>query len=467
MASSDMSIGKSRNLPRKAWRTLCSIKLTVILLSAILLISLLGTLFPQLTMEIEADDVADAGWVAAVQDKYGTLSEAYRILGLFNIYGSPLFLLLLAALLTNGIACTLDRLGPIWRAIAAKPKVIRPDSFYEGATNHASLKIASREEARKRVSSLLSRLRYHPLTEEREGTTYISGDKNRFARLGTLFTHTALVLIALGALWSGHSAWREPAVILGPGQLYDIGHGHHFQVRHERFEVERYPDGTPKDYRSHVVVLKEGSEVVRKTIRVNDPLTYEGVAFYLSSSGPAVRVLGWDSDGGPLPMQPSPDEQATRGEAILNFSAEGEEESLYLPSLDMTLRVTLDAQCVSEQAWEEPFLFLEAFRTGQSEPLFSDCIHQGETVQLSAANLQFIADYYSVLQVVSDPGFTPVVMASFWGMGGLLISFYFYPSRVWVKLTERELILAGSAERNHLKFEADFAKLVKELKKKL
>lgn len=467
MTSSGVSVGKNKGLPRKAWRTLCSIRLTIILLCAVLSVSLLGTVFPQLTQEIETDQVAHAQWVADAQARYGAVSEVCRILGLFNVYSSPLFLLLLAALLTNGIACTVNRLGPIWRAISAKPKAARPDSFYERTSNHTSLKIASREEARKSITSLLRRHRYRLLIEERDGTTYISGHKNRFARIGTLITHSALVLMAIGALWSSGSSWREPAVILGPGQSYDVGHGHHLQVRHEGFEVERYPDGFPKDYRSHLVLLQEGSEVVRKTIRVNDPLTYQGVTFYLSSSGPALRVFAWDSAGQAVPMQASPDEQATSGEAVLNFSGEGDEQSVYLPSLDVTLNLTLYAQSVPDQSSEDPFLFVEAFQAGRDEPLFSGSMHQGETVQLSTASVRFTADRYSVLQVVSDPSFIPIVVASFLGMGGLLISFYFYPSRIWVKLTDGDLLLAGSAERNRLRFEADFAKLVKELEEKL
>ncbi len=463
MTGSGMSMSESMNLLRKTWRTLCSLRVTVILLCAVLLVSLLGTLFPQRTYEIQAQDVAHAQWVAAVQDRYGALSDVLGRLGLLGVYSSPLFLTLFAALVANGIACTVSRLGPIWRTITAVPSAVRPDGFYERATNHALLKISSRDEARRKAITLLSRKRYRPLAEERERLTYICGQKNRFARTGTLITHSALVLIALGVLWTTRSAWREPAVILGPGQLYDVGHGHRFQVRHEGFEVERYADGSAKDYRSHVCVLVEGSEVMRKTIRVNDPLTYEGVSFYLSSSGPALLVEGRDGDARPLPLRLSPAEPPTQGETVLNFSAHGDAKSVYLTSLGVRLDVTLRAR----GAAEDPSIFVEAFETGQDEPLLSYYVNPGDTLHLLDASLRFTPDRYSVLQVVSDPGFAPVIVASLLGMGGLLITLYFYPSRIWGKLSDGELLLAGSADRNQARFKTDFDKLVAKLEKEL
>ena len=38
--------------------------------------------------------------------------------------------------------------------------------------------------------------------------------------------------------------------------------------------------GMPKDYFSDLVVIKDGEEVARKTIQVNDPLYYGGYHFY-------------------------------------------------------------------------------------------------------------------------------------------------------------------------------------------
>lgn len=467
MASSRVSVSKNGGLASRAWRTLCSIRLSVILLSAILVVMVAGSAFPQLTPEIEVDETARAQWLAAVQARYGPLGGLCRSLGLFKIQSSPVFALLVAALLVNGTACTVNRLRSVWRYLTGQPQPVRSDAFYQSASNRASLKVTSIKGARESIARVLSKHRYRVLAEQREETTYIGAHKNRFARLGTLVTHSALLWIALGVLWSNHSAWRESSVILGPGQLYDVGHGHHLQVRHEGFEVERYPDGAPKDYRSHLTVLREGREAIRKTIRVNEPLTYQGVTFYLWSSGPALRLVGWDTNGQPLAMQTSTSEEVARGEAVLNFRAQGDQKTVYLPSSDVSLRMTLYAQGFAQQAEEEPLLFLEAFPADQNQPILSDYVYHGQTAQLPAARLQFFGDYYSELQVVSDPGFTPVIAGSFLGMGGLVISFYFYPSRLWAKLTSRELLLAGSAERNRVSFESGFAKLVEELEEEL
>jgi cytochrome c biogenesis protein len=467
MGGSAGSGARYAGLLHKAWTAVCSIRLSVALLCAVLLFILLGTLFPQASPEIQADELAYSDWTSAVEERYGLLGEAYRQLGLFNAYASPLLGLLLSLLLLNGVACTLNTIRPIWRTITAKPTPGRPDAFFERASNRATLSGAPVAEARKETASLLSRHRYHLLAEERDGVVYVSGRKNRFARLGTLISHGALVLVALGALWSSRSAWREAGVILGPGETYDVGHGHDFQVRHEGFRIEMYPDGQPKDYLSHLVVLERGAETMDKTIRVNDPLTYRGVSFYLSSWGPALRVRGWDSTGRPLIMETSPAGETSSGEAVLTFASEGDERAVYLPTLEVSLQIALHSVGTGEEYDGAPIAFLEAWQKGQDRPLFSDYVAEAQTVQLNSASLQFTSDRYSVLQLVSDPGFVPVVGASLVGMVGLFISFYFPVSRVWVKLTDDELWLAGSAPTQPETFKVEFQKLVTELEERL
>jgi len=451
----------------RAWRTACSIKTTTVLLAALTVLVLLGTVFPQLTAEVQADEEAYGQWLLGLEARYGGLVQVFRSLGLFTIYSSPVLLLVLAALLTNGIVCTLDRVRPVWRSITARPKPVRPNSFYTRTACHHSTEVASRDQARQGTEAILSRHRYRITSEERDGATYIAGHRNRWSGIGSIITHVALVLLAVGAMWSVHSAWSEPAVALGPGQIYDVGRGHDFQVRHDGFEIERYPDGTVKEYLSHLVVLRQGSEAVRKTIRVNDPLVYEGVAFHLSASGPSVLVRGWDTDGQPLPMEDATNGQISAGELAVNFASMDQEQSLYIPSLETTLYLTLVEPFAPHSSADAPLVSLEAVPMGDTGPSISTSVSSGETVVLSGVSLQFRDDYHSVLRVASDPGFQPVIVASLLGVAGLVVAFYFNPSRVWVKLTDSELLLAGSADQNRLACEQHFVTLVAELQSKV
>jgi cytochrome c biogenesis protein len=450
-----------------AWRIACSIKTTTVLLAALTVLTLLGTVFPQLTAEIQAGEEAYGQWLLALEARYGGLAPVLRSLGLFTIYTSPLTLLLLAALLTSGIVCTLDRIRPVWRSITASPSPVRPHSFYTRTTCRYSTEVASRNQARQATEAILSRCRYRVTSEEQDGAMYIAGHRNRWSRIGSIITHVALMLLAVGALWSAHSAWSEPAVVLGPGQTYDVGHGHGFQVRHDGFEMERYPDGTVKEYLSHLVVLRQGAEVVRKTIKVNDPLVYEGVAFHLYASGPSVLVRGWNTDGQPLAMEDATNGQISTGELATNFASLDQEQSVYIPSLETTLYLTLVEPSAPKSSADAALVSLEAVPKGATGPSISTTVSSGETVVLSGVSLQFSEDYHSVLRVVSDPGFQPVIGASLVGLAGLAITFYFNPSRVWVKLTDSELLLAGSSHRNRVAFEQHFARIVAELHSEL
>ena len=450
----------------RAWRTACSLRTTTVLLAALTVLVILGTAFPQLTDETRADEAAYGQWQVGLEARYEGAAPVLRSLGLFAVYSSPLTSLILAALFISGIACTLDRVRPVWRSITARPNPVRPPGFYTRTACRYSTEVASRHQARQETEAILSRQRYRLISEQKGGAIHIAGYRNRWSRIGSIITHAALVLLAVGAMWSLGSAWSEPSVALGPGQIYDVGHGHDFQVRHDGFEIETYPDGTVKEYLSHLVVLRQRAETVRKTIRVNDPLFYEGVAFLLSASGPSVLVRGWDADRQPLTMEDSTNGQVSAGEVALNFASPDQEQSVYIPSVETTLYLNLVKPLVPANSTDAPLVSLEAVPMGETEASISTSVSSGETVILSGVSLQFHEEHHSVLRVVSDPGFQPLIGASLVGVAGLVVTFCFNPSSIWVKLTESELLLAGSSDRNRVTFEQHFARIVAELESK-
>jgi cytochrome c biogenesis protein len=442
-----------KSLPGKVWQRLWrffgSLKLAVILLIAVTVVSLLGTLFPQLAPEIARDPQASARWLAMAREKYGALVGLYETLGLFNVYRSPGFALLITALILNTLVCTVRRFKATWRAVSARPKVVMPDSFYGRIPCRASLALAEEAGTADAARGALARRRYRVLAEECEEATYLYADRNRWARLGTLITHLSVVLIVLGFVWSQAWGWREPSVALGPGELYQTGHGKGFQVRNDGFEVERYPSGLPKDYRACLTVLQDSSEVVSKIVRVNDPLSYRGVGFYLSSYGPAARVRAQDAMGKLLPLQVI-GREASQGEVVLNFAGEGEGWDLLIPSLDLALHVVF--------YYEGPSLFVQVTRG--ERVVFADFVYDGEAIELEDAGFEFTLDRYVVLQLVSDPGFKVVIFAAFLVMAGLIVSLHFPHRRIWAKVTSDEIRLAGLTLGDKVGFERELVAIV-------
>jgi cytochrome c biogenesis protein len=79
--------------------------------------------------------------------------------------------------------------------------------------------------------------------------------------------------------------FRESAFIVAEGDTTEVGYDTGLSLELISFTDSYYDDGTPSDYNSEVVLYKDGVEVARTAIRVNHPLTYEGIAFTNRFSG--------------------------------------------------------------------------------------------------------------------------------------------------------------------------------------
>jgi cytochrome c biogenesis protein len=279
---------------RQSWRWLGSIRVAVVLLIAVALAALPGTLFPQLPPEVAADPAARAGWMSLARDRYGALAGFYHALGLFDVFHSTWFLLLLILLTLNTTVCTLNRIQSTWRVLT-RPPVHMPDAFFQRAgfalrgssPKGQCLAVAGRPgKTAETVDASLRRRGYRVFRQDLGLTTCFYADRNWIGRLGTLITHVALVVLVVAAAWGQAAGWREEQLVLAPGQSRPVGHGLPVRLRSDGFEIVRYPGGMPRDYRAHITVLDAGREVLRQTIRVNAPLTYRRVTFYLASYVP-------------------------------------------------------------------------------------------------------------------------------------------------------------------------------------
>jgi len=101
----------SVTLPKKdflysLWDFFCSLKLTMFLLISLAVISVIGTVIPQ---GIPAQE-----YLAQISP---AKIKLYKTVGLFDMYHSWWFILLLYLLTVNLVACSIKRLPHIWKIV--------------------------------------------------------------------------------------------------------------------------------------------------------------------------------------------------------------------------------------------------------------------------------------------------------------------------------------------------------------
>jgi cytochrome c biogenesis protein len=133
-------------------------------------------------------------------------------------------------------------------------------------------------------------------------------EKNKYARMGPYLAHVSILLILAGALWGAARGFKG-ALQLSEGESASEvwlrgGEGRvplGFQIRCDRFVFEQYADGTPKEYRSEVTITDgKGDTGTSASIRVNHPVTHNGITFYQSTYGslPELTLRLKDRKGG-------------------------------------------------------------------------------------------------------------------------------------------------------------------------
>ncbi len=267
---------------RRAWRFLGRLDVAAALIFALLALAAVGSCFPQLSPQIMADPERLARWAADARARYGSLADLLAASGAFRYASSGVFLLAVALLAAATLVCTLNRWQAVWRRVFDQP-VRCSDAAFDAAPHSARLTIAppliggaGGGIARRS----LGRRGFCTRDEETGDAFYLRGDRNRLAPLATLLTHLAVLLLLVGvALGSGYG-WREE-ITIAPGEMAEIGHGTGLALRNAGFTIARYPDGSAAGYEAQVAVAAGDRELLRGRVRLNQPLSYRSIKFYL------------------------------------------------------------------------------------------------------------------------------------------------------------------------------------------
>jgi len=268
---------------KQVWQRLGSMSLAIVLLMVLSIASVIGTVLLQ--NQEQTDYLQQFGplwyWV-------------FRSLGLFDMYHTWWFLTLLGFLMLSLTAC-------LWRNV---PKMLKEMRSSKVSLNERSLK---RMELLKQwsLSSAISteeleqRFRKHLYgwsikTVEENGQHFVRADKGHKHKWGYILVHAAILVVLVGGWISVQYGFRgnmavpegkmEKTISFLKGTetaTLDMP----FEVRCNSFEIDFFPTGAPKEFRSNLTIIDEGKEVLTSDIIVNEPLFYKGVYIYQASFG--------------------------------------------------------------------------------------------------------------------------------------------------------------------------------------
>ena len=443
-----------------------SIRLTIVLLAAIALGALLGTIIPQQ----EAAEAFSARLHPALQ-------AVFQAFQLFNVYNSAWFILLLFLLTVNLIACSLDRFPAAWRQFRGGAA---PDGTERLADLPPERIVATERPPAEEVSRLEVLLRKRCGRVQKVETPQrfvLTGGKGAFSRFGVFVVHLGVLLLIAGGL-AGALFGVRGYVEIAEGDTANTmqfrgGKGSEtlpFGIRCDRFTVEYYENGAPKVFRSDLTFIQDGKTVRQGALLVNHPITFGGLRFYQSSYGvlPGGRLtLSYVRGDGKANKR-----DVAVGDAFDLPGAEGRVEVLRAENDLMRMGPAVKLSVTSTRGKVQFWVFQNIERIQEANP--------GILEQVPLMNPALFAPYffsmqkkgerfYTVLQAARDPGVSLVAGGAALLIVGLMITFFFSHRRFRIVLEEEmgksRIGLAGSSNRDPVGLENEMNQLLAEIGK--
>ncbi|WP_102274706.1 cytochrome c biogenesis protein ResB [Cytobacillus massiliigabonensis] len=282
----------------KVWNFFSSVKVGVWLIVITLIASALGTILPQ-EMYIPPIMPAEEYY----EDQYGWIGKLYYDLGFHNLYSSWWYLVLIASIGISLVICSLDRMIPLWRALKAQ-RVARHEGFLKRQRIFGVSEASNLDESYEEVKERLKAKRYN--IREEDGN--ILAEKGRFSRWGPYVNHIGLIIFLIGGMlrfvpgmYIDEILWiREGETKVIPetdGQYYLKNNKFILEVYDKDKDNKAFSEAieekgmVAKNYQSDVTLYKKKGETVAGqepelekvkdySIKVNEPLKFEGYALY-------------------------------------------------------------------------------------------------------------------------------------------------------------------------------------------
>ncbi|MEM7593724.1 MAG: cytochrome c biogenesis protein [Cyanobacteria bacterium P01_A01_bin.83] len=435
------SLLKPQSILRRFVGMVANLKLAIILLLAIAVVSIAGTVIEQ------------AETLSFYQQNYPESPALYGFLtwkvilawGLNHVYSTWWYLSLLILFGASLTACTFTRQLPALKA-ARKWKYYQKPKQFEKLALSAELEQGS-------ITSLIPLLTEQKYQVWRQDNA-LYARKGIIGRIGPIIVHLGMLIVLAGGMWgiftgffaqemiAGGDTFKIQNIIeLGPFGTNQIPDD--WSVKVNRFWIDYTENGDIDQFYSDLsVVSNDGAELQRSTIHVNKPLRYDGVTIYQTNwSIAAVKVQLNNSPIFRLPV------------AKLDTLGAGNIWGTWIPTKpDMSSGVSMLIKDLQGTAliYNQQGDLTSAIRIGQS-------------VEIDGINIKLIDIIGSTgLQIKADPG-VPIVYTGFaLLMIGVVMS-YFSHSQVWALEQDNRFYFGAKTNRAQVSFEREILGVIDSL----
>ncbi|WP_354566427.1 cytochrome c biogenesis protein ResB [Herbaspirillum seropedicae] len=271
--------------------------------------------------------------------------EVFGKLGLYAVYSAWWFLLIMGFLVLSTSLCIARNAPKMLRDVKSWRDNVREQSLRNFHHKHEWHTAEAPAEAAARLVRQVGARGYKTRLADKEGGMLLAAKQGAANKWGYIFAHAAIVIICLGGLldsdlpirfqqwFYGKSAFTGNGIISEIPERYRLGLNNPtfrgntlipegsssstaiipqkdgvmiqdlpFTIQLKRFIIDFYSTGMPKLFASEVVVRDhETGKETAATIKVNEPLIYQGVAIYQSSfedGGSKLKLVGYPMRGG-------------------------------------------------------------------------------------------------------------------------------------------------------------------------
>jgi cytochrome c biogenesis protein len=480
-------------LLRWMWRQLTSMSTALLLLLLLAIAAIPGSLVPQSGV----DALRTSNW----QEDNPTLAPIFAKLGLFSVYESVWFAAIYLLLLISLIGCFVPRSLVYWRALRSLPPMVPERLERLPRFAHVDQPQLSLDQ----IEGELRRRRYRIRRTEQA----ISAEKGYLREFGNLLFHVSVLVVLVGYAAGSMGGYKGGVIVMEddsftntltqyddfvPGSLFQEEWLDPFIFTINSFDLNWVfsgpAKGTARNFVSSLTYTESpGGHPQQYDLRVNHPLRIGGTDIFLIGHGyaPVFTVrdpngkMVWTSPTVFLPTNPATFESygvlkvpnadlAFEGALYPTYAFTKETGPYSIFGDAMNPAVSMIAYTgdlgmnsgPSQSVYELQRAGLTRLKKPDGSELRVD-LALGETVDLpdGAGSISFDRlERWNRIQVSRTPfawlALTGVVLA----LGGLMLSLFIHPRRLWVR-QKGQALQVGGLDRSGRSDLADFAELVK------